>query len=242
MPYRCLNSMNNVIFVVMTLALGGFVVGCGGGGGGGGNNTAPPPEGPINVSGLTRPATGSSLEAELAGTFSSGGQAVDANATLALSVGDETTFESQTVLPIDSMITIRIPSTGDNVTGGSTVFTTAGGSRIGENKDEGVTCSATSSTPLPQEVEVGDSGAVATLSCSDGSTQSQTYRVEAGNGTLNFVFVTEVDDGTSSLSELVTYRFTDDNEIASIRDEGSSRDNGQVVSFDLDGEVVASSL
>lgn len=229
------------LFAAIAVCLTPLLSGCGGGGGGG-SSASPPPEGPILVTGITRPSPGSSLSADLNGTFSSEGESLDANATLSSSVGDETTFDNQAVFPINSSVTIRIPSTGDVVNSGGITYVTADGSRVGGEKDNGVTCFADSSSPLPSEVNIGDSGMIGTFTCSDGTSESQRFRVEAGDGTLDFVITIEVSDGSSSLSEVVTYRFVSDNEIAFIRDEGSLRSNGRTVSFNLSGEVTSSNL
>lgn len=220
------------------VALAILVTGCGGGGGGGSSTTEPPPEGPINVSRITRPSPGNSLAAELSGTISSEGETLEATATVNRAVGEETTFDGQNAIPVTQIVTIRVPSTGGVVNGSGTSYFREDGAVIGTDSDNGVTCFADSSNPTPQEVEIGDSGPIASLTCSDGSTIQLSFRVEAGDGTLDLVVVSQVFTDSSMLSELVTYRFASDNDVVSLRDEGTIRDNGRTITFDLLGNVV----
>ena len=218
---------------------------CGGGGGGdgggdgGGGTTAEALEGPINVSGLTRPTTGNSGTFELEGEISADGRTLDAEGDFDFSVGEEGTFAGETAVPVDQVITLRIPSEGSVRSVGSTLYIKDDGRRIGDEADDGTVCFADSTNSLPVEIEEGDSGDNFQFTCSDGSTETSRWRVKGGDGTLNLQFTFETDTGSRTISEVLTWRFQGDNDVKSLRSEGTLMVNGSQVTFDLDGPAIS---
>jgi hypothetical protein len=212
------------------LAVATLLAGCGGGGG---DSSSPPPKGLVDISAIVLPSTGASA------SFSLSGQLVatvySATATLNYSVGAQTTFNGEDVYPVDTTLTLRVPSQSLVVTSGSTAYAKADGTAVGSVRDDGVTCIVTSASTPVLLVEVGDSGFNYTATCSDGSTLTSRWRADAGNGTLDLVYIYRSENGADSYSEEDTWRLNADGIPQSVRAEGTVFTSSGPISFDLQG-------
>lgn len=123
----------------------------------------------------------------------SGSDTTGATYTGTLSITDRgiTTFMSQTVMQTDFLVSLTSNSGGTFSTSGS-VFgdTTTRAVLFNRDNDDGVTCTATSSSPIPATAKPGDFGSLSSLTCSDGSTESGNWRLEADTGGLAKIIFT----------------------------------------------------
>lgn len=166
-----------IVMVGMVLMLAA----CGGGGGGGTAGTLTPTGTSVNLTPFKNVFLGTSAGTQysfptLSGTDSlgrawSGSFTVIADGT--------TTFEAQNVTKRRSLVTLQLVG-GTAVSSITTAyFQVADGAPYKSVTNTGITYTPTSQVPIPATAKVGDFGAFATLSGSDGTTTTSTWALNA---------------------------------------------------------------
>lgn len=180
--------------VCLTLVVGMFACG-GGGGGGGGDATSTPVGTTVNLSQVKNFAEartpGSSMSFNLAGSSSAG---ANLTGTYSCAISAPTTTSTptgtQTVNVFVENVTLTNTSTGAFVSGMGTYCYYPSGYLYEIVYTNGIIATPTSQTLLPASAKVGDFGADMTLSNSDGTTETSTWRIDPGtNGDAKFVYI-----------------------------------------------------
>jgi hypothetical protein len=198
-------SLPLVLLIILT-GLFSIIPSCGGGGGGSSSPPSTPIGTAVNLSQMksyleaTAPP-GSTASFQASGTSNTG---VQLTGTFSFTVTGPTTTTTpagiQTVNVVQQYTSITIISTGATISGISTDYIYQTGYLYKRIDSDGTIYTPISQTLLPVSAKVGDSGNDATLSISDGSTETSTWRIDPGtNGDaiLVFNFIT-----TNSLSQV----------------------------------------
>ncbi len=194
-----------IILPVILLALSTSFLGCGGGGGGGSSSTATPIGTIVNLGMIKSFAEasgspGTTIYFNLSGTVSDGANSNNLIGTASHTISQQTTTVISSVTTTVNVLqsTISLTNTVSNVTSSNTttsyVLTT--GYQYRAIDSFGLISTPTGTqTLLPATAKVGDSGNFVTSSLSDGSTETQTWRIDPGNnGDAMFVLVTITTD------------------------------------------------
>lgn len=92
----------------------------------------------------------------------------------------ETTYSSQPAIQTDASITLS-DSNGGVTSGSVSLFgdLTTRAHLADTDNDDGVTCMATQTTPLPETAKINESGALYSETCSDGTAHTESWRLES---------------------------------------------------------------
>jgi hypothetical protein len=207
-----------IMLLVISLALSISLFGCGGGGGGSSSTTTPIGT-PVNLGVIksfaeASGAPGTTISFNLSGTVSQGALSNNLIGTASHTISQPTTTiissVTTTVNVLQSMISLT--NTVSNITSSntSTSYILTTGFIYTEVDDSGLTSTPTGSqTLLPASAKVGDSGNLVTLNLSDGTTDTETWRIDPGNnGDAIFVDITTTRDSLNNLQSTESDAYT----------------------------------
>lgn len=192
--------MKNIILLIASLTL----FACGGGGGGDtGNNPAPATNtnatfvfGDYNR--LSQ--TGDTETWNLSGTANTG---ESVTATITYKNTGTTSYNGNTVNVFEGLINIKIPAFSTNISTIVTHYYDSTGKMVRSlETSSGVECFPSGTTVVePKEVKVGDFGSSQSETCSDGSTSTGTWKVEAVDSThVNIILTETIRDSLGNIS------------------------------------------
>lgn len=150
------------------------VAACGGGGGSSAPATDPNTIFTLFDMNVVRAGTNQSFNL-------SGSDTTGLTYTGSLSIVDKglTTFMMQPVRQTDFTVSLIVSNGASGTTTGSVYGDTLTRAVLFSEDDTGVICTASTSPAIPDTAKPGDSGSLSSLSCSDGSTESGSWRLEA---------------------------------------------------------------
>lgn len=212
--------MRNKFFMAMVilLALPISFFGCGGGGGGS-SSTATPIGTPVNLGVIksfaeASGAPGTAISFNLSGTISNGALSNNLIGTASHTISQPTTTVISSVTTTVNVLQsiISLTNTVSNKTASDTItsYVLTSGYQYRTVDSTGLIGTPTGTqTLLPASAKVGDSGNFVTLSLSDGTTETQTWRIDSGNnGDAIFVLVSITTDTLSNVTDTESEAYT----------------------------------
>lgn len=226
--------------VICTFVAFGLVACGGSGGSGGGDAPASTPIGTtVNLSEIKNIAEakkqGTSMSFNMAGSSSTGVN-LTGTFSLAISAPTNTTtpLGTQTVNVFVQNVTLTNTNTGAFSSAMTTYYYYQTGYLFEIVHNDGAISTPTSQTLLPSSAKVGDFGADMVVSNSDGSTETSTWRIDAGtNGDALFVYAyTDKDSSnvTTSTSE-DSYTIKPDGSISSLTSKIYYQSTGMTITL-----------
>ena len=215
------------------------LVACGGGGGGGDSTPSTPIGTAVNLSVIKNFAEaktqGNTMSFNLAGSSTSGSN-FTAALSLAISAPTNTTTPTgtQTVNVLVQNATITNTSTGATDSAVTYGYYYQTGYLFKIVHDDGTISTATSQTLLPSSAKVGDFGNDMVVVNTDGSTETSTWRIDAGtNGDALFVWAFTFRDSSNveTSTEEDSYTIKPDGSIAALSVKFYSSSTGYTITL-----------
>ncbi len=206
-----------IMSLAISLALSISLFGCGGGGGG---SPTPTPIGtPVNLGVIKSFAEasgvpGTTISFILSGTITNGTLTDNLSGMAFHTISQPTTTVISTVTTtvnvLQSMISLTDAVSHETASDTTTAYVLTSGYQYKTVDSSGVVSTATGTqTLLPATAKVGDSGNFVTLSVSDGTTDTQTWRIDPGNnGDAVFVLVSIMTDASNTVTETESEAYT----------------------------------
>ncbi len=167
------------IFIASILIL----TNCGGGGGGGIGDT-PANTSSFSLSQLKNLTPGHSKTYNLTGGDNNG-STYEANLTV--TIKNPSLIDAKMLTPAETSVYIKNTTSNAFVTGTTTAYYTTDKIFVKLVRDTGVTCTATSYNGLPDAATIGQAGTIGILDCSDGTTETGTWRIEASGNNAKLI-------------------------------------------------------
>lgn len=185
------------IFCILVLATIVLSSGCGGGGGGDSQETTDNSNIVYSLAN-SKLEDVSSISFSVTGTDSLGGTY---RGSLSFAKDTETVIDGMPVTPINTLVSLEETSSGFFLTVLTTTYFDSLGNPVKTvNPDSGVECFPAEIHKIPDSAKIGDFGIATSYSCSDGGTQSGTWRLEsAGNGMAYFIVTTTQKDSSGAV-------------------------------------------
>ena len=206
-------------YLTVALALLIGIAACGGGGGSGGTN--PDPTVLFSTQDPDVDQVGESKGFDLRGTASQAGATESLTGSVVLSRKPNEIFNDQEVAVSDLVLVLRFVSTGATVSSAGTTYTTLSGDLVATIDQEGVICYPDANyADIPASVRIGDAGVIGRQSCSDGTSLSSSYLVEASDRNSAWAvlrqYATYSELGEADIFEDISYHISTDGRVRAI--------------------------